>query len=124
MVTLGRLLGADLTTGLGVDTVATPVTVDPDIGHLIHAGDRVDLVATPRPDMSGPDGSGAQAGRTPHVAAMLVARRAQVLAVVDASAVAIGPIGTEIVLATDRILALRIAGLRNTRTFAVVGDSP
>ena len=58
-VTPSRLLGADLTAGLAAGVVATTVSLaDPGAADLVHAGDQVDLLATPRPDLEVPDATG------------------------------------------------------------------
>src|SRR4051812_23361979 len=51
-ITAPRLLGAALTAGLAPGVVATTVALaDPGSADLVHAGDQVDLLATPRPDL-------------------------------------------------------------------------
>jgi pilus assembly protein CpaB len=114
-VTSGRVLGADLTSGLSPGEVATPVTVDdPGVGQLVHAGDRVDVLATAGPD---PPDAGPKKPET-------VASRAVVLAVLTSSDSISGTPATGLIVATDRPTALRIAGMRSSYVFAVVGDSP
>jgi Flp pilus assembly protein CpaB len=115
-VTTTRVLGADLTAGLGPGAVATTVSLaDPGSADLVHAGDRVDLLATPRPDLVvfGRSGPG-----PPPVS--LVAARVRVLAVLPASAAR----AAEVVLAVDRATAVQITRDRTTQTFTVVADSP
>lgn len=118
-VTRGRLLGRDLTAGLAPGTAAVPVTLDVDVGGLVQAGDRVDLVAVAAgsPDLPG-SVPAADRGR-PDV----VATDALVLASGPATA-SDGARVTRLVLAADRAIALRIAGLLSTKTFAAVANHP
>lgn len=116
-LTRRRLLGADLTTGLGPDSVAVSIALDADVAHLVQAGDRVELIAAPPSDLVD---SGGTASRT----AETVVRSARVLAMFDRSEPATDSGGTQLVLAVNRDLALRIAALRSTRMFTVVADSP
>ena len=114
------MLGPDLTTGLGADVVAAPVDLDSDVGRLVVAGDRVELLAVPRPDTV--DAPVRPAG------AVVVVDRARVLAVF-APAVADVQVdgatgGTQLVVAVTRPLAVRIATLRTSHVFAVVADDP
>lgn len=116
-VTRHRLLGADLSAGLAPGTVAVPITLDSEVARLVHAGDRVELIATARPDVVG---SGGAAPR----AAEIVVRSARVLAMFEQIDPAIDTGGTQLVLAVSRELALRIATLRSTQVFTVVVDPP
>lgn len=115
-VTAVRVLGADLTVGLAPGTVATSIPlVDAGSADLVHAGDRVDVLATPHPDLGSPDPS---ATGPPQVS--VAARAARVLAVLPGSR----DRAPEIVLGVDRDTALRITRDRTTQTFTLVADSP
>jgi Flp pilus assembly protein CpaB len=116
-VTPSRLLGVDLTEGLAPGMVATTVSLsDPGAADLVHAGDQVDLLATPRPDLEVPDAT----GPGPPLGVFVVARRTRVLAVLAASA----DREAEVVLAVDRATAVRITRDRTTQMFTVVAGSP
>ncbi len=116
-ITPSRLLGADLTEGLAAGVVATTVSLaDPGAADLVHAGDLVDLLATPRPDLGVPDAT----GPGPPTGVSVVARRTRVLAVLPASA----DREAEAVLAVDRATAVRIARDRTTQMFTVVAGPP
>lgn len=117
-VTRGRVLGPDLTTGLDPGTVALPVTLGVDVGGLVHVGDRVDLVAIAAGSLDLPGGGSADPGRP-----SVVAIGAPVLAIGPAPGAG-GSAVTRLVLATDRPVALRIAGMLGTKTFAVVANHP
>lgn len=115
-ITRLRLAGSALTAGLPPGTVATPVLVETDVGDLVRAGDRVDLIAAPPAAAAprlGPDSADAS----------VVASRVLVLDVVAPSGDdPFAGSATQLVIATDRPTALRIAALHATRTFAVVVD--
>jgi len=115
-VTAVRVLGADLTTGLAPGTVATSVPLlDAGAADLVHAGDRVDVLATAQPDLGPPDPS---ATGPPKVSVAATAVR--VLAVLPGN-----PDGApEVVLAVDRDTAVRITRDRTAQTFTLVADSP
>jgi hypothetical protein len=119
-VTSGRLVGSDLTTGLAAGTSAIPVALDDaHAADLVRAGDRVDLLGTPRPS----DAVTARPGGIARVT--VVATRVLVLAVLrETDTEAAGGAGTAIVVAADRATALQITRYRSTQTFTVVMDSP
>jgi Flp pilus assembly protein CpaB len=113
-----RMLGRSLTTGLPGGTVAVAVEVsDPHAAQLVHPGDRVDLLATPRP----PDV--ADSVPPPHITLRTVTTRALVLAVF-ADPDAAGQPGSEVVLGLDRTIAMTVARDRPSEVFTVVGDPP
>jgi Flp pilus assembly protein CpaB len=116
-VTTPRLLGRDLTTGLGPGLVAVPVPLaDSHAGDLLHPGDHVDLLAAPRAD-----DPAAAVGRPVSTASVPVAgSHLLVLAVFAAS----GESGTELVVAADRVTAARITRLGGSQTLAAVGVPP
>jgi Flp pilus assembly protein CpaB len=115
-VTAARMLGNDLTAGLPAGMVATTVPLlDPGGADLVHAGDRVDLLATPQLDLAAPDPS---AAGPPKVS--VAASRARVLAVLPGTA----DRPAEVVLAVDRTTAVRITRDKTTQTFTLVADSP
>lgn len=115
-ITSGRLLGHDLAAGLPAGLVATPVAVaDPHAAELVHAGNRVDLLCTPRPPEL-TDGT-----RRPDDAKVrTLVSRARVLAVLPGTE----DVGPEIVLATDRETAVSITRAGLNGLFTVVADSP
>jgi pilus assembly protein CpaB len=114
-VTSIRLLGRDLARGLPAGLVVQPVTVDdPHVAELVHPGDAVDLVATPRPADFAETASAAGA------TVATVATAAPVLAVFAASYTS----PAEVVLAVERTVALRITRDRPTQQFTVLDDPP
>jgi Flp pilus assembly protein CpaB len=116
-----RLVGADLTRGLGPTLVAMSVpAADDRIGDFVDPGDRVDLY--PAPD--------AEAEGKP-VASAPVAEGVLVLAVLPASAgdsgaEQLGADGgvTKLVLAVQRADAGRLASANSSQKFTVVLDPP
>jgi Flp pilus assembly protein CpaB len=115
-MTSTRLIGVDLTSGLAPGTVATTVPlVDPGTADLVHPGDRVDVLATPQPDLDAP--TPANTG-PPRVS--VVATGVRVLAMSPATA----DHGAEAVLAVDRATAIRITRDRPAQTFTLVAASP
>jgi pilus assembly protein CpaB len=116
-ITSTRLLGNDLTTGLHAGEVATPVVVDDaHLSDLVHAGDLVDLIATPR--TSDPPAAATATDLT------TVARRVVVLAVLPGSADVLAAPATELILAVARDTATRITRLRSTQVFTALADPP
>lgn len=110
-----RLVGNALTRGLGAELVAAPVVLDdPHAADLVHAGDRVTVLATPRapdvPDVTPPT--------TTKVA--IVAEHALALAVLPADEQA----AAEIVLAVDESTAVRLTRDRPAQMFTLVVDPP
>lgn len=122
-VTPLRLLGHDLTTGLGADVVAAPVRIESQVARLVHAGDRVDLIAVPRPD-AGAVGTSRDRTET----AQIVAAGVRVLAAFEATdantAAGLTADDTQLVLAVQRPVALRIAALETSQLFSVVARGP
>jgi Flp pilus assembly protein CpaB len=115
-ITSSRLLGAGLTAGLSPGVVATVVSLaDPGSADLVHAGDQVDVLATPRPDLDVPAAAGTGPPRVSEVAP-----RARVLAMLPASA----DRRAEAVIAVDRATALLITRDRTTQMFTLVAGSP
>jgi Flp pilus assembly protein CpaB len=114
-VTLTRVVGRELTAGLDADHVACAVATSGDVSVLVHAGDRVDLLAAPPAD---PLTSSSSA------AATVVARDVQVLAVLPAQPSDASSTGSELIVSTTRTSALVLAGLSGSRVLAVVGPSP
>lgn len=119
-VTSDRLLGPGLAAALPAGLVVAPVTVDdPHVAEFVHAGDRVDLLATSRP----PDGLDPPAPHASGVATL--ARAVLVLAAFSGAAVSGSDgAGSEIVLAVDRSVAIAVARDRSTHLFTVVTDPP
>jgi Flp pilus assembly protein CpaB len=114
-VTPARLFGSGLTTGLARGAVAAAVPLDdPRAADLVHAGDSVDLLETPRPA----DLEAAAPTHPPDVST--VASHALVLAVLPHTT----DTDTEVVLAVERATAVQIARDRAGQVFAVVADPP
>lgn len=113
-VTLTRVVGSELTAGLGADQVASTVATAADVSALVHPGDRVDLLAAPA------DGSETNASGLP---ASVVARDARVLAVLARTAED-ATTGTTLIVATSRSNALVLASASGSRILAVLGRSP
>lgn len=124
-ITAARLLGRDLVAGLPAGTVAVAVTVaDQHTTDLVHAGDRVDLVAAARASdlaaaaVSGVDPSAGQVVVT-HLL-VLASLTSPTSSVADES----GAPAATLVLAADRATAVRITRIAATHDFAAVGVSP
>ncbi len=116
-LTTTRLLGRDLTTGLGPGLVAVPVPIaDPHAADLLHPGDHIDLLATPRAEAALPDDATQATASTVTIAGT----RLLVLAVFPAA----DDTGTEVVVAADRASAVRIARIGVSQTLAGVGVPP
>jgi hypothetical protein len=98
--------------------VAVPVPIaDPHGADLLHPGDHVDLLATPRSDTAIPD----DPAREAKAATVTVAgSHLLVLAAFRAGDAA----GTELVVAADRPTAVRIARIGVSQTLAGVGVPP
>lgn len=109
VITLTRVVGSELTSGLPPGLIAVPIPlVDSAAAGLIRAGDHVDLLSPPN-DASHP--------------AAMVASAALVLAVIAA------PPGTnasnaQLVVAVDRPTELRIAQAITTPMLATLINSP
>jgi Flp pilus assembly protein CpaB len=115
-VTRTRLLGRDLTTGLPPGLVAVPVPLgDVHAADLLHPGDHVDLLATPRGDAGGALGSGSTAGPVTVAGSHLL-----VLAVLRGGAES----GTDLVVAANRDEAVRITRIGGSQTLAGLGVPP
>jgi Flp pilus assembly protein CpaB len=113
-LTAGRVLGRSLVAQLRPGLVAAPVVIDdPHAADLLHAGDRADLLSTPRP----PD-LGDSRPATSHVSTLVSG--ALVLAVFPASDGA----ATEIVLAVDRRIAVDISRDTATHVFTAITAPP
>ncbi len=119
-ITVARLVGPGLTTGLPAGTVAAAVRTDAGMSDLLHPGDHVDVLAGPPDD----DPTGA-APSVNTAAAALVAQGVAVLAVLPPDAGGVTGDGeARVLIATDRGTALRIVALQSRQVLAVVGDRP
>jgi pilus assembly protein CpaB len=119
-ITVARLVGAGLTTGLPAGTVAAAVRTDAGVADLLHPGDHVDVLAGP----AGDDDAGIPPSVSSPTAAV-VAQGVAVLAVLPPSADAVtGDSAARVLIATDRGTALRIVALQTRQVLAVVGDRP
>jgi Flp pilus assembly protein CpaB len=106
-----RLAGGGLLGGYGPGTVATPIRIaDPGAARLLHAGDRVDVLAAAQ----SPEGA-ISPGR-----ARTVAQSVPVLALPHVPAEATGDQGALIVLATSRDQAAALAGAGVLLSIAIV----
>jgi Flp pilus assembly protein CpaB len=109
VITLTRVVGSELTTGLPRGLIAVPIPlVDSGAAGLIRAGDHVDL-------LSPPDDSSK--------AAVMVASAVLVLAVI-APASGINASNAQLVVAVDQPTELRIAQAITTPLFATLINSP
>jgi Flp pilus assembly protein CpaB len=118
-VTSTRLVGADLTTGLAAGEVATAVPINAALGTVVHAGDRVDIMAGP----SDVAAAGAPTADAP-AGALLVAKAAAILAVLPATD-ADGVSGaTQVLVVTDRRTAVQLVAVQGRRVLAVVLSPP
>jgi Flp pilus assembly protein CpaB len=118
-VTATRLVGTDLTAGLAVGDVATAVPINAGLATVVHAGDRVDILAGPSDDAK-------SAGLTadPTVGAVLVAEAAAILAVLPATDADGVPGAAQVLVVTDRGTAVRLVALQGRRVLAVVLSPP
>ena len=116
-ITAARLLGRGLVTGLPSGMLAVPVSIaDPHTADLVHAGDTVDLVAGPATtDLAGTSVITRPDGR-------VVATRLLVLACLRDNGS--GTPGTALVLAADRVTAVRIATIAASESFVALGVAP
>lgn len=132
-VTNRRVVGRDLTSGLGPDEVAAVVGVsDAASASLIGAGDRVDVLASPATaeptavQASAPPVSGGTplAGTPPAVGPIptVLVEGARVLAVLPGS----GDFQTapEVVIATSREAAARVVRARGLEMLTILSRSP
>lgn len=118
VVTDGRLLGRGLTAGLRPGTVAAAVPLDdPHAAELVHAGDRVDVLTSPRP------ADVADARAPANAPVRTLATEVLVLAIFPDGDAANGA-GAEIVLAVDRATAVAITRDSAGHVFTVVADPP
>jgi len=116
-VTTARLLGRDATSGLPAGTTAVPVTIaDQRLGDIVHAGDRVDLLAAGTSDAL----DSSAGGDAPSDAGDPVALAVRVLTVLPLRDDA----GTELVVAADVVTAERIVRLAATQVLTAVGIPP
>lgn len=114
-VTTTRLVGASLTDGLEPGLVAVSVRLpDAHLSDLVHPGDRVELLATPRDDLT------LDTGSPPPAEVAVLADHAPVLAVLPGNTDDPGAL----VIAADRGTTLRIARAEATRSFTAVPVSP
>jgi Flp pilus assembly protein CpaB len=121
-LTAVRLVGRDLTAGLPPDSVAAAVNMPAANAAIVRPGDRIDLLAAAATD-GGPSPGDVPARRQPLVTEPVV-RRALVLAVLPAAPDLVGTASTQLILATTRPAAVRIAGLAAVRQFSAVVDGP
>ncbi|MFN2519213.1 MAG: Flp pilus assembly protein CpaB [Jatrophihabitantaceae bacterium] len=119
-VTTTRLVGADLTAGLPPGEVATPISTDAGFATLIHAGDHVDVLAAPPDEPT----STASPGKSGAASAILVAAAVTVLAVLPSTDAVGGSQSAQLLVATTRGTALRIAALRGRQVLAVAAGPP
>ncbi|PZS19844.1 MAG: Flp pilus assembly protein CpaB [Pseudonocardiales bacterium] len=120
-VTTTRLVGSDLTAGLTHGEVATLVTTDAGFATLIHPGDRVDVLAGPPDDVQSASPGNTGAAKTLPI---LVAKAVTVLAVVPSTDTFGGSNSAQVLVATDRVTALRMVALRGRQVLAVTADPP
>lgn len=118
-VTSTRLVGADLTAGLAAGDVATAVPINGPLAAVVHAGDRVDILAGPS-DVAEPT------ARTtdPTVGAILVAEAAAVLAVLPSTGADDVSGAAQVLVVTDRRTAVRLVALQGRGVLAVVLSPP
>ncbi len=126
-ITRPRLVGADLAAGLPAGRLAVPVPiVDANAAALIRPGDRVDLLVGPAAGTSAdfgiPDPGTVAASAA--VSAATIAAGVRVLAVLPGVATVVGPPAVELIVATDRATALRVAALAGRPVLAVRADRP
>jgi Flp pilus assembly protein CpaB len=101
--------------GLADGLVAATVSLDdPHTAELVRSGDRVDVLATPRP----PEFGAATPGTVPKVSTLV--ERAQVLAVLPKT----DDSDAELVLAVDRNTAVRMNRERSAQLLTVIVDPP
>lgn len=111
-----RLVGIGLARGLPTGEVAAPVLLDdPHTTDVVHAGDRVTLLETPRP----PD-AGVTEQPPAAVPVTRVVDRALVLAVLPGSPGDASGAAAEVVLAVDEPTAVRLTRDRPAQIFTLV----
>jgi pilus assembly protein CpaB len=109
VITLTRVVGSELTTGLPPGLIAVPIPlVDSAAAGLIRAGDHVDLLSPPQ-DSSHP--------------AAMIASGVLVLAVI-AAGTGVNASSAQLVVAVDHPAELRIAQAITTPIFATLINSP
>jgi pilus assembly protein CpaB len=121
-VTTARLVGAGLTAGLPPGAVAAAVRTDADVASFIRPGDHVDVLAGPADEnapLGSPDEPPAAGSQ-----AVAVAQAVAVLAVLPPTNAAANTDTTQVIIATDRGTALRLAALPGRQVLAVVADPP
>jgi pilus assembly protein CpaB len=121
-VTTARVVGAGLTAGLPPGTVAAAVRTDADVASFVHPGDHVDVLAGPA-DENAPVGSPAEP-RAARSRAVAVAQAVAVLAVLPPTNSPASTDTTQVIIATDRGTALRLAAWPGHQVLAVVADPP
>lgn len=118
-VTATRLVGSDLTAGLAAGDVATAVPINTALATVVHAGDRVDILAGPS-DIA----ESATRSAKPPEGAVLVAEGAAILAVLPATD-ADGVSGAaQVLVVTDRGTAVRLVALQERGVLAVALSPP
>lgn len=121
-LTAVRLVGRELTAGLPADSVAAAVNLPAGSAAIVRPGDRIDLLATSPP--AGDPLTGEVRTSVDPSPTGPVLRRVLVLAVLPAATDAVGTISTQLIVATTRRAAVRLAGLEATRQFSAVVDPP
>jgi Flp pilus assembly protein CpaB len=116
-LTPNRIVGRELTHGLAGGLAAVPVSLDdPHTADVVRAGNRVDVLATPRP-MEFADSRAPTTGDPP---VHTIASGALVLAVLPR----IDDAAAELVLAVDSATAVRITRDRPGQVFTVLVQPP
>ncbi len=121
-VTTARVVGAGLTAGLPPGAVAAAVRTDADVASFVHPGDHVDVLAGPADENAPVGSSGEPAAASSR--AVAVAQAVAVLAVLPPTNAAASTDTTQVIIATDRGTALRLAALPGHQVLAVVADPP
>jgi Flp pilus assembly protein CpaB len=118
-ITSHRLVGPDLGSGLAAGLVAATAPLDdPHTGDLVRPGDRVDVLATPRPSDLGTAPAGEPRIDTTAENVLVLA----VLPPTDPSAA--GATDAEVVLAVDRATAVQLTRDKSRELFTLVLDPP
>jgi len=109
-LTSARLVGDELSKGLGLGLAAVPIEVEgAAVTSLIHAGDFVDLISPP-----------VDGGNQP----LVLAERVLVLAVLPGGSETVGDTGAELVVAVDRVVELKVASAAGRAVFPSLRSPP
>ncbi len=115
-----RVVGRDLTAGLGTDQVAAVVGVDDaNAAALVRAGDRVDVLASPARTV--PADSAPASSSSSHEPVLLI-KNARVLAVLPGGGRL--PERSDVVVATTRAAATRLIRASSSQMFTILPCSP